>query len=54
MPVAERLLAPFAPRWVGGAFGPLVAQAIYGRAQIQDAARAWRDRRRAGRIHGGH
>ena len=49
----HRLLAPFAPRWVGGAFGPLVALAIYGRAQIQDAARAWRDRRRAGRIHAG-
>ena len=35
-----RLLAPFAPRWVGGALGPLAAQAIYGRARLQDAARA--------------
>ena len=43
----HKLLAPFAPRWVGGAFGPLAAQAIYGRARIQDAARAWRDRRRS-------
>ena len=46
----HRLLAPFAPRWVGGAFGPLAAQAIYGRARIQDAARAWRDRRRSRRL----
>ena len=44
-----KLLAPFAPRWVGGALGPLAAQAIYGRARLQDAARAWRDRRRSRR-----
>ena len=41
-----RLLAPFAPRWVGGALGPLAAQAIYGRARLQDAARAYWHRRR--------
>lgn len=44
-----RLLAPFAPRWVGGALGPLAAQAIYGRARLQDAARAHWHRRRARR-----
>jgi len=44
-----RLLAPFAPRWVGGALGPLAAQAIYGRARLQDAARAYWHRRRARR-----
>ena len=32
---------PVPPRWVGGALGPLAAQAIYGRARIPDAARAW-------------
>jgi gamma-glutamylputrescine oxidase len=44
-----KLLAPFAPRWVGGALGPLAAQAVYGRARLQDAARAWHDHRRARR-----
>lgn len=44
-----KLLAPFAPRWVGGALGPLAAQAVYGRARLQDAARAWHDQRRARR-----
>ena len=49
-----RLLAPFAPRWVGGALGPLAAQAIYGRARLQDAARAhWHHRRAARRGAGG-
>ena len=42
-----KLLAPFAPRWVGGALGPLAAQAIYGRARLEDAARAFWHRRRA-------
>jgi gamma-glutamylputrescine oxidase len=45
----HKLLAPFAPRWVGGAFGPLAAQAVYGRARLQDAARAWGDRQRSKR-----
>jgi gamma-glutamylputrescine oxidase len=41
-----KLLAPFAPRWVGGALGPLAAQAIYGRNRLQDSARAyWHHRR---------
>jgi gamma-glutamylputrescine oxidase len=44
-----KLLAPFAPRWVGGALGPLAAQAVYGCARLQDAARAWHDHRRARR-----
>jgi gamma-glutamylputrescine oxidase len=44
-----KLLAPFAPRWVGGALGPLAAQAVYGRARLQDAARAWHDHRSARR-----
>jgi gamma-glutamylputrescine oxidase len=44
-----RLLARFAPRWVGGALGPLAAQAIYGRHRLQDAARAFWHRRRAAR-----
>ena len=44
-----KLMAPFAPRWVGGALGPLVAQAVYGRHQLQDAARAFWHRRRARR-----
>jgi gamma-glutamylputrescine oxidase len=47
-----RLLAPFAPRWVGGALGPLAAQAIYGGHQLQDAARAFWHRRRAARRAG--
>jgi gamma-glutamylputrescine oxidase len=41
-----QLLAPFAPRWVGGTLGPLAAQAVYGRARLQDAARAYWHRRR--------
>ncbi len=49
-----KLLAPFAPRWVGGAFGPLAAQAIYGRNRLQDSARAYwhhrRERRRKKRL----
>ena len=44
-----KLLAPFAPRWVGGAFGPLAAQAIYGRNRLQDTARAFWHHRRARR-----
>ena len=46
----RRGLAPFAPRWVGGALGPLAAQAIYGRARLQDAARAYWHRRRPRRL----
>jgi gamma-glutamylputrescine oxidase len=46
-----KLLAPFAPRWVGGAFGPLAAQAIYGRNRLHDAARAfWHHRRERRRV----
>ena len=44
-----QLLTPFAPRWVGGVLGSLAAQAIYGRARLQDAARARWHHRRAGR-----
>jgi gamma-glutamylputrescine oxidase len=48
-----KLLAPFAPRWTGGALGPLAAQAIYGRARLQDAARSYWHRRRARRRQAG-
>lgn len=44
-----KLLAPFGPRWVGGALGPLAAQAIYGHSRMQDAARAFWHHRRARR-----
>ncbi|MFZ1431185.1 MAG: FAD-dependent oxidoreductase [Geminicoccaceae bacterium] len=44
-----KLLAPFGPRWVGGAFGPLAAQAIYGHSRLQDATRAFLHHRRARR-----
>ena len=43
-----RLLAGFAPRWVGGRAGRYAAQAIYWRRMLQDAVRAaWQ--RRGGR-----
>lgn len=42
-----RLLAPFAPRWVGGPLGRLAAQAIYWRHIGQDAVRAAWQRRSA-------
>lgn len=43
------LLAPFAPRWVGGPLGRLAAQTIYWRHMAADAARAARQRRRGRR-----
>ena len=43
---AWRLLAPFAPRWVGGPLGRYAAQAIYWRHMTQDSLRAAWERRR--------
>ncbi len=49
-----RLLEPFAPRWVGGPFGRLAAQALYWRHMGQDAVRAaWQRRRDVGRSASG-
>jgi len=45
-----QLLAPFAPRWVGGRLGGLAAQAIYWRHMAQDGLRAARQRRRTARL----
>lgn len=38
------LFDPFDPGWVGGALGPLAAQALYWAYAARDAVRAWRDR----------
>ena len=44
-----RLLAGFAPRWVGGSAGRYAAQAIYWRHALQDSLRAaWQARANRG------
>jgi gamma-glutamylputrescine oxidase len=49
-----RLLAPFTPRWAGGALGRFAAQAIYWRHALVDTVRATRQGRRTSRRDAGH